>query len=166
MCFRHYVVYCPHFYAILTAFYPIFAAYLISFVLVTYSDPGFAAQNQNPTVHFCRNCQVHVDRLDHHCPFIGNCVGGRNSKQFFAFLLFATASCTFSFAVGCCGFYNDLSFVQDNEVVYLPFLFANLIAVIFTHSMLWEYQLRFCSEKTLYQVRLESREARGVISEE
>ena len=34
----------------------------------------------------CRLCQKCVSTYDHHCPWIGNCVGERNRKYFYAFL--------------------------------------------------------------------------------
>ena len=36
--------------------------------------------------HHCRECKKCVKLMDHHCGFIGNCVGQRNFKSFFLFL--------------------------------------------------------------------------------
>ena len=43
-----------------------------------------------PRAHHCRHCATCVLKMDHHCPWVGGCVGARNHKFFFHFLQWVT----------------------------------------------------------------------------
>ncbi|CAG9854511.1 unnamed protein product [Phyllotreta striolata] len=41
-----------------------------------------------PRAHHCRICQRCIRKMDHHCPWINNCVGELNQKYFIQFLVY------------------------------------------------------------------------------
>ena len=49
----------------------------------------FCATVKPPRTHHCSQCNRCVVRMDHHCVWIGNCVGLHNMKPFLLFLLYA-----------------------------------------------------------------------------
>ncbi|CAL4122545.1 unnamed protein product, partial [Meganyctiphanes norvegica] len=60
--------------------------------VVTCPNASMACQSSEP--YFCLNGGACVMKMDHHCPWINNCVGHFNHSSFTLFLFWAVVGCT------------------------------------------------------------------------
>jgi hypothetical protein len=68
-----------------------------------------------PGVSHCKICNICVEKFDHHCPWIGNCIGKNNYKHFLTFLVFFNFLLFFN-CFGTLGFFlNQIHFIKNDH---------------------------------------------------
>ena len=94
-----------------------------------------------PYVHHCRDCGYCVVYLDHHCPWVNNCIGYYNQKLFFLFNFYGLITLSYSAVVLTHNFLWNVFVVDYTEdlsvadataavslfAVYLGFLFILVV---------------------------------------
>ena len=91
--------------------------FFLSYLNIGLSVPGFASRSEEPSeqdkanprfckpckivrtqnVYHCYDCDVCIEGYDHHCPWIGKCVGKNNLRAFYFFLVATFGTLIMSF---------------------------------------------------------------------
>ena len=91
-----------------------------------------------PRSKHCSMCGFCVEKLDHHCVWINQCVGLHNYKYFLSFLFLHAIICTYGFVAGC---QTMLSIIERDKLRELRFktndgeVFEASNSVIFSYLM-------------------------------
>jgi len=94
--------------------------------------------------HHCRHCGECVLEMDHHCPWVANCVGAGNRKYFVLLLLYASLSLAVFLAWMAPNFVQALQSVADlrRQFVYLfAYFLAALLWLLLTGFFLFHVYL-------------------------
>lgn len=83
-----------------------------------------------PRCSHCSICDLCVEEFDHHCPWIGNCVGKRNYIKFFKFLLSVNCASFTAFGTSL-GHVSNYQYAKDQGIILSFILAIFLFFVLF-----------------------------------
>ncbi|WWC60858.1 uncharacterized protein I303_103434 [Kwoniella dejecticola CBS 10117] len=98
-----------------------------------------------PRAHHCRQCRTCILKLDHHCPWIANCVGFHNQGHFLRFLLWVDIATSYHLVmiVKRVLFISYKQYEEPtlNDVLFIVFNFAACVPVWLCVGMFSMYHL-------------------------
>ncbi|XP_062364983.1 palmitoyltransferase ZDHHC18-like isoform X7 [Cinclus cinclus] len=128
---------CPFLASHLTLAIPIIAAVLFLFVIscllqTSFRDPGILPR---ATPSEAADLEKRIERFDHHCPWVGNCVGKRNYRYFYAFILSLSFLTAFIFA--CVVTHLTLRSQRDGFLATLKTTPASVLELVICFFSVW-----------------------------
>lgn len=98
-----------------------------------------------PRAHHCSICEKCVLKMDHHCPWIHNCVGHHNHRYFLLFLLYLNLGCVFYVLVS----WPATRVKPRIQLVHLSFVLTAVFGLILAGFAGWHWFLAVKGRTTI-----------------
>ena len=105
-----------------------------------------------PRSYHCRICKRCIRKMDHHCPWVNNCVGEWNQKYFVLFVFYALLTCVIAGGIIGCVWKRvwELDSLDHTPHVVSVLIQASLFG-LFTAMILWDQVASILSDEVSYK---------------
>ncbi|KAK7290732.1 hypothetical protein RIF29_05361 [Crotalaria pallida] len=107
-----------------------------------------------PRASHCSICNNCVQKFDHHCPWVGQCIGARNYPFFILFISFSTLLCIYVFAFSWVNILRQegrLWSIMSHDVLSVALIVYCFIAVWFVGGLTVFHLYLISTNQTTYE---------------